>query len=166
MTGSASENGRPRWKQGISCVTLIVIFVVVGLAQSATGHRTLSHLGLWAPPEPFTALSFTDPLHLGKVGQYGPARVPVAFTIANRRHRATSYRWQIQVGSTTRVIGMVTIPAGGSANVEHRVLVPCRRPPYDRKTRRVKRIPPSRKQVTVLLTGHVQSIDFWEQCVG
>jgi hypothetical protein len=90
----------------------------------------------------------------------------VAFTIANRRHRAASYQWQIRVGSSVRATGRVTVPADRSVNVGHRVLIPCRRAPYDRKTRRVKRIPPSLKQVTVLLTGHTQSIDFWEQCVG
>lgn len=147
-------------------MALIVIFVAVGLGQSAAGHRVLSSLGLAASPQAYTALSFTEPLQLGKVGQYGPARVPVAFTVANRQHRTTSYRWQIRVGSSLRVSGRVTIAPGASANVEHRVLVPCRRPPYDRKTRHVKRIPPSRKQVSVLLTGYAQSIDFWEQCVG
>jgi hypothetical protein len=159
--------GSPHWaKLVLTILVAAVIVAAVGLSQSGAGRRLVTKIGLAAPSQGYTALAFTHPVQVGRTGQYGPARIPVSFTITNRRHVATTYRWQITVQQKLSTAGAVQVKPGATAQVQSRVRVKCQLPPPATKRHPHPRVKPTRKQIRVALVGHVEAISFWEQCVG
>jgi hypothetical protein len=167
LTEDANRARSPHWvKLALTILLAAAIVAAAGLSQSGAGRHLVTKIGLAAPSQGYTALAFTHPIQVGRTGQYGPARVPVSFTITNRRHAVTTYHWQITVQQKVSAGGAVQVKPGTTAQVQSRVRVKCRVPPPATKRHPHPRVKPTRKQIRVALVGRVEAISFWEQCVG
>ena len=169
--GSWPSARRIGWRPVLTCSVLVVALAALVLAQTHGGRRVTRTIGLSAPSEPYTALSFTDPKSLGYLDQWphpGSTRLRVGFSMDNHEGHAMSYRWSIAVNGATWARGKTVVPGGTAATVSRKVRVRCGSASPTGRVRRSGRaaVPtsPAQVQVVVSLAQPSHAIDFWMQC--
>jgi hypothetical protein len=156
----------PRWKIAVSVLIVALALTAVGLAQTHSGRRVTSKLGLSRSSEPYTELYFTD---AGTVGSEplqsdrGVAFSSVSFVIANHLHSTTSYRWRIRSTPQSPIATGTMLVAAGQARIVNTVVrVHCR----GRLDRSGARTLPTQFLTQVSLVGHKESIRYRQDCYG
>jgi DMSO/TMAO reductase YedYZ molybdopterin-dependent catalytic subunit len=165
----------PRARVATTMLILVIVVAAVAFAQTAAGTSALRSLGLAAPADQYTALSFEQPRLLATLteyGQYGNRRQPVAFTITNEEHHQMAYRWRLEVDGSVRATGSQRVPSGASVTLHRMPLLRC-----VTTTRRVVHrggkaignattVQHVAKQVRVAvsITSPLRSIDFFVAC--
>lgn len=155
-----------RWKIAVSVLIIALALTAVGLAQTHSGRRVTSKLGLARPSVAYTELYFTDAGTVGSVplqSDRGVALSSVSFVIANHLHSTTSYRWRIQSTAQSAIATGTMVVAPGEARIVNTVVrVRCR----GRLDRSGSRTLPSRFFTRVSLVGHKESIGYRQDCYG
>ncbi len=127
MTNKSDDGLRLRRPYG-ALVLVAVAIVLVSLAETQTGQRLLTRIGVIGPSQGYTELAFVGAQHLPT--QLLPSsRIHVPFTITNRQGKAMDYTWTIfevtAAGSKSLLVGETTLKTGQVAQLDPKVIVTC-----------------------------------------
>lgn len=136
-------------------VLVAAVVLLVGLAQTAAGHSALKGLGVTAPAQGYTELSFAAVTGLPASLPHRRSSLEVPFTLHNVEGTSRTYRWQIDARfgdkSTSLAQGETKAASGEQVTLEPRVRVAC---------------PRRRVRVEVRLRDPAQAIGFWVRCAS
>ncbi len=148
----------------LAAALVLVCLVVAALSQTPAGKRVASHLGLYAPSQPFTALSFTGPALIAQATEgrvRDPSRLNIGFEIDNNTQSGNAYRWRILAGPVVAAHGTTQLAAMTSGRVSAWVATGCRDPDA---TVTHGRFRATRVKITVELAPSSDRLDFWLAC--
>jgi hypothetical protein len=118
-----------RKKLPSSAVLLIAVVALALGAQSGLGQTMLRKIGLSGQPVRYTELALVDPSHPLTTLTRTPRALRLRFSITNREHRTTTYRWTLIANGGAIEhggAGTITLGSGHRSYVFPRIIVACR----------------------------------------